>query len=68
MPRAVTRTYPAGRKMFFNPSDVTYLYIIHLDSLIWYLATKLHKTLIDSPELEVISIVQRANLLKFGLN
>ena len=46
-----------------NPSDLTYLYIIHFNFLIWYLAAKLHKTLIDSPELEVISIVERAHLV-----
>ena len=44
------------------------LYIISYECFIWYLATKLHETLIDSPELEVISIVQRANLLKFCQN
>ena len=54
-----------NRDRILNPSEVTYFYIIHFDYLIWYLATKLHKTLIDSPELEVISIVQRANLLNF---
>ena len=62
-PPFATRTYPAAKKCETGPNLVGFFHIsCSFFGIPFDLAAKFHETLIDSPELEVVSIVQRANL------